>query len=84
MQGESEDQKGNHMERRRGFPPLLFSNPFQIIAPSSSPLPGTSISMEYSRKTQISESTLHTAAISVRRDWQCPGDTHKAPRKQDS
>lgn len=46
------------------LPLSYFLTPFQIIFPSSSPLPGASISMQHSCKGQPSESpTLHTAAI---------------------
>ena len=44
------------MDRRRDSPPLLFSIPFQVISPSSSPLPRTSISMQHSHKEQTSDS----------------------------
>lgn len=56
---------------REGCSPSLISIPFQISAPSSSPLPG--ISMQHSRKEQRSDS----AAVSVPRDWRCPGRTQR-------
>lgn len=60
----------------RNTPPLLFSISFEITSPSSSPLPGTSISMQCSCK-EWRCLTVHTA----HRDWQCPGHTHKSPRE---
>lgn len=64
------------------LPLSYFLIPFQIIFPSSSPLPGASISMQQSRKEQPSDSPmLHVAAISVPRDQQHLGHTCKLPRE---